>query len=120
MKRKLEAAAVMTAAGIILLSLSSCTLFGTGKKYKLVFDQYETESWANVKTSYRAGAKVKIWYKEEMIGTDTDYTFYVDGEKIPAVYQRGKGFRLTFTMPEHDAQVTVRAVNSMIRDGSQD
>ena len=116
MNRKMKLALVLAVTGAILLSLSACSLFKPAPRYKLLFQEYEKDSWANVRSSYKAGEKVTIYYKEEMIGTDTDYTFYVYGEKTGAMYKRGKGFKLIFTMPEHDAAVTVNAVNSMIRD----
>ena len=119
MNRKMKLASVIVICGSLMLSLSSCTLFKPAAKYKLIFDEYEEDSWANVRSSYRAGSKVTIYYKEEMSGTDTDYSFYVDGVKTNVQYKNRRGFKLSFVMPEHDAVVTVQAVNSMIRDFGQ-
>lgn len=58
--------------------ISMIFLFGCGQqKYKLNFDGYGFES---KKTEYSSGKKVTVYYK--MIGTDTDYKFYLDDKSI--------------------------------------
>lgn len=63
------------------------------------------------KDSYRAGRTVTLYY--DMIATDTDYAFYLDGERLNTDYTEKNGFRLRFTMPAHDVRLTYTAVNSM-------
>lgn len=74
----------------------------------------EKNLFIGAKDSYRAGAKVKLYYN--LIATDTDYSFYLDGESINADYDDKKGFVICFTMPEHDVKLECKAVNSMVRN----
>ncbi len=68
-------------------------------------------SFDNARDSYAAGSKVTLYYS--IIATDTDYSFYVDGEKINPDYEESKGYIIKFTMPEHDITVSVESRNSM-------
>lgn len=67
----------------------------------------------NVKKSYRPGETVKIYFP--YVATDTDYFFYLDGERIGNYsYSDKKGFVITFTMPAHDVELTCDSRNSMV------
>ncbi|MBE6685898.1 MAG: hypothetical protein E7591_01550 [Ruminococcaceae bacterium] len=49
-----------------------------------------------------------------MVATDTDYTFYLDGERINSSgYSDFKGYTIEFTMPDHDVELTCESKNSM-------
>ncbi|MCR5041891.1 MAG: hypothetical protein K6C36_07345 [Clostridia bacterium] len=63
------------------------------------------------KDRYSAGSRVNVFYG--MIATDTDYSFYLDGEPLNPSYDEKKGFRLSFVMPDHDVTVSVESRNSM-------
>lgn len=66
----------------------------------------------NVKKGYKAGEKVKIYFP--YVATDTDYTFYLDGERIsPSGYSDNKGYLIEFAMPECDVELSVESKNSM-------
>ena len=94
--------------------------FGCGaKKYKVDYGE-DLEDFEGAKQEYRAGEKVRICFKDEAIGTDTDYSFYLDGERLDTGYQSGKGYVIEFTMPEHDVRLTVNAASSMYPDGPSD
>ena len=88
-----------------------------GKKYKVDYNG-QKESFSNARDYYRAGENVKIYYS--FIATDTDYTFYVDDEKISPLYEEDKGYVIEFKMPEHDVSVKVASKNSMIEDPNAD
>jgi hypothetical protein len=49
----------------------------------------------------------------ELIATDTDYSFYLDGERINYKYDDRKGFVITFVMPEHNVKLECESHNSM-------
>lgn len=102
---------VLLTGGIIMLGFTGCT----GTKYSVDYGSNKN-CFKNAKDEYREGAKVKLIYNEKLIGTDTDYSFYIDGEKQNALYERGKGYVLRFTMPSHDIKVTVSAKNSMMNN----
>ncbi len=88
-------------------------LFGCGgEKYRLILD--DEDAFTGVKESYRAGEKVEFCYSYRYIATDTDYTFYLDGEKFSPSYKDDRGFVFKFKMPSHDVTVKVESRNSMI------
>ena len=90
-------------------------LFGCGKeKYKVTFEnEYVEECFEGLKDSYAEGSKVKIYYGNEYIGTDSDYRFYLDNERLDVDYSEKKGYIITFKMPAHDVLLTVNHTNSM-------
>lgn len=91
---------------MIIVLFSGCS----AEKYNVEYDNKDFYLFA--RNSYRPGKKVTVYYKKELIGTDTDYYFYLDGERIEAVYEE-KGFRIEFVMPEHDVSLSRDSVNSM-------
>ena len=102
----------------ILFLLSAVIVFGmTGcgkEKYRVDYDGMK-EFYGKAKDSYPAGAKVTVYY--DLIATDTDYSFYLDGEYLQTEYDEKKGFVITFTMPAHDVKLECRTVNSMATYG---
>ncbi len=86
-------------------------LYGCGTKYAVDYGG-QKDSYTGAKDSYAAGSKVKMYYS--VIGTDTDYSFYLDGEKLNCLYKEGKGYEVSFTMPAHDVRLECRAYNSML------
>lgn len=71
----------------------------------------QKELYSNAKDTYKPGTKVKLYFN--LIATDTDYSFYLDGERINFDYDEKKGFIITFTMPEHDVKLECESRNSM-------
>ena len=67
--------------------------------------------YSNAKDSYKAGTKVTLYY--ELIATDTDYSFTLDGEPVDWSYDEKKGFVIEFIMPEHDVVLECNTINSM-------
>lgn len=80
-------------------------------KYRLDLDGNES-LFKNVKESYDAGETVDISY--DLIATDTDYIFTMDGESFSPNYDDSRGYVFKFTMPDHDVKITVSSRNSMI------
>ena len=70
------------------------------------------DSFLGAKDSYRPGDKVSLFYS--IIATDTDYSFYLDGESLNYDYDAEKGFIITFTMPDHDVKLEVDSRNTMM------
>lgn len=99
---------------VVLLCLGGLLLFGFGgcgaAVYRVDYGG-DKAMFRGAKDSYRAGKTVTLYY--DMIATDTDYAFYLDGERLKTDYTEKKGFRLRFTMPAHDVRLTCTAVNSM-------
>lgn len=88
-----------------------------GKKYKVDYNGQKS-AFTNAQDYYRAGQNVRIYYN--FIATDTDYTFYLDDEKINPQYEEGKGYVIEFKMPERDVSVKVLTKNSMLYDPDSD
>lgn len=87
-------------------------LFGcSAKKYRVDYGG-DKDFFKGAKDEYRAGEKVTVYY--DLIATDTDYTFLLDGKRINPDYSENKGYIITFKMPEHDVKLTVESRNSMI------
>lgn len=89
----------------------SFSLFGCNTtKYKLNLDGYGLSS---KKDEYPSGAKVKVIFAEEHIGTDTDYRFVSDDVKLDTKYKERQGFVITFIMPDHDVTIEAISTDSM-------
>lgn len=99
----LLAAVLLTA---LLFSLAGCG----APKYKVDYCGSQL-AYRNAKESYRAGTEVKLVY--ELVATDTDYRFYLDGEPVDYEYENDC-FVITFTMPAHDVVLDYTMVNSML------
>ena len=102
-KRIISAVLLLTA----ILSLAGCG----APKYQVDYDGCEG-FYTNAKPAYRAGKEVELVFN--LIATDTDYAFYLDGEPVDWTYDPDRGFVITFIMPEHDVKLTFTMVNSML------
>ena len=92
------------------------SLFGcTGKKYKVDYCGQEG-CYSNATKSYRAGEQVELYC--ELIATDTDYSFYLDGESINYQYDDQHGFVIKFIMPDRDVKLECVMKNTMEYDPS--
>ncbi len=86
-------------------------LFGCGNaKYRVDYCGQKGD-FPGAKDAYAAGKNVTLYFP--YIATDTDYSFFLDEERLNPGYEEGKGFVLKFTMPDRDVKLTVRSVNSM-------
>ena len=95
----------------VLLLLCALSLVGCGAaKYKVDYCGGEF-AYANAEESYRAGTEVRLIF--ELIATDTDYYFYLDGQPVDVTYENNC-YVITFTMPEHDVVLDYTMVNSML------
>ena len=104
---------VLLIGGIMMFGFSGCG----AQKYSVDFDGMK-DSFEGAKSSYREGSHVKLYYP--YIATDTDYSFYLDGERLNTGYEEGRGFVIEFTMPAHDVRVTVESYNSMVYTPDED
>ena len=110
------ASAVVISIALAAVILAGAFMFSGcfgSKKFKVDYNG-QKDSFKNASDSYRAGEKVEIYYP--FIATDTDYSFYFDGEKMNPDYEEGKGYIIKFTMPEHDVSVEVSSKNTMEYD----
>ena len=90
-----------------MFSLTGC--FG-GVKYQVDYDGCK-DSFRGAKDSYRAGAKVKLYY--DYVATDTDYSFFLDDERLSPDFNGFHTYIIRFTMPDHDVKLTMESHNSM-------
>ncbi len=81
---------------------------------------YPVEYWTdmeyleNAKPAYPAGASVVLYF--DLIATDTDYSFLLDGEPLKFGYDDSKGFVISFIMPAHAVKLECKRRNSMMYD----
>lgn len=95
---------------MILLTVSMFMFSGcTGTWYKVDYCG-EKDCYSNAKDSYMAGTKVVLYY--EAMATDTEYSFYLDGESINFDYDNDKGCIISFTMPEHDVKLECKTYSN--------
>ena len=79
-----------------------------GGKYRLTLEDafFQTD-----RTVYAPGEEVTVCY--DLIATDTDYHFYSNDVDIKTGYESGRGYVITFVMPERDVTLSVSSRNSM-------
>ena len=106
---------LLRAASILLIGVVIMTLFSGcfGKRYKVDYSG-DMKYYKGAKSAYRAGEKVVLYY--DLIATDTEYKFYLDGELLNHGYDEEKGFVISFTMPDHDVVLRCTTKNIMIED----
>ena len=83
------------------------------KKYSVDYG-YSRDSFKHAKDAYPAGWPVRLVFMMESIGTDTDYSFFVDDKRVNARYSPRKGYVISFRMPAKNIKVSVRANCSMV------
>ena len=81
-----------------------------GKKYSLDYG-CQKDLYKKAKDKYRAGSHVRLYYGG--IGTDTDYSFYLNGQRLPVRYNSRRGYKIKFRMPDKDSTLSCRSNNSM-------
>ena len=102
----------MKRISVIILSLFTLLIMtNCAKKYHVDYCG-QKDFYREARDSYAAGETVRVYFF--MIATDTDYSFYLDGEKIKHGYDSGKGIEITFTMPDHDVKLECGSRNSMM------
>lgn len=78
----------------------------------------QKDRYKRARDKYRAGANVKLYYY--VIGTDTDYAFYLNKERLNVLYSRLHGYVVKFKMPDADSRLICSATNSMYRAERKD
>ena len=102
------------AAAAVLVGCGKTAEGGNPPARKYSVDYHGQENlFQGAKPGYAAGDTVKLRY--DLIATDTDYTFYVDGETFNADWDGG-AYVLKFKMPEHDIEVYCEHHNSMVNE----
>ena len=104
-------AAVIAAIAVVIKFIRT-----GAKKYKANYCG-KKELYKGAKESYRAGSRVKLYF--DLVATDTDYEFFVDGKRINTDYEHEKGFIISFIMPDHDVSIEHTAKNSMTEEGGE-
>lgn len=99
-------------AVIITLLLILMFFIGYNKKNYSVDYCGQKDFYLNARDKYRVGEKVEVYFN--LIATDTDYSFYLDGEIINPAYDNSKGYIIKFTMPEHNVTLKCESKNSML------
>ena len=96
---------------LLLVGLTGCS---GGETYQVDYCGSK-DCYSNAKDSYRAGTEVTLYF--DLVATDTDYSFLLDGEPIHYTYDDQKGFVIQFTMPNHDVKLECDSRNSMLPMG---
>ncbi len=97
---------------VFLLAVVLPLVFGAcvTKRCNVVYESGKF-GFTNAKDSYPVGRRVELYY--DLIATDTDYSFYVDGADYDVRYDDKKGYVISFVMPDHDVIVGVTSRNTM-------
>ncbi len=112
MKWNLMQKSLITFSLLLIIGAIPFSFFGcSSKKYKVDYCGQEI-CYSNAKESYKAGSKVTLYF--DLIATDTDYSFTLDGEPADWSYDEKKGFVIEFIMPEHDVILECHSKNSML------
>ena len=82
------------------------------KKYHLDLSGWE-EAFGNPEEYYEAGEEVVLQF--DFVATDTNYYFYLDGERIQGEGTGGE-YIIRFNMPAHDAVFSVSSKNTMNKE----
>ena len=98
-------------SGLLLVGLTGCS---GGERYQVDYCGSKG-CYSNAKDSYRAGTEVTLYF--DLVATDTDYSFLLDGEPVRYTYDDKKGFVIQFTMPDHDVKLEYDSRNSMLAMG---
>lgn len=110
MKTPIYIITVVLLVCITVLTFTACNK-EICKKYNVDYCGAK-DCYSNAKDSYKAGTKVTLYY--DLIATDTDYSFTLDGEPVKWSYDVKKGIVIEFTMPEHDVKLECHSHNSML------
>lgn len=82
------------------------------KKEKYTVDYCGMKAcYTRARDSYKSGEKVLLFY--QYVATDTNYGFYLDGERLCCDYHEKRGFIIRFIMPEHNVKLECIAKNVM-------
>ena len=112
MKRLSKIAIVILLGGILMFGFGSCRKkqpeTTSEGRYRVITDGY----FEGLKSDYRAGEEVVAY--SGMIPTDTDYSFYLDDERLNPDFEWTKGYICRFTMPDHDVVLRCEFHNSMM------
>ena len=79
-------------------------------KYKVDYCG-KKQFFKRAKDAYRAGKTVVLYYGN--IGTDADYSFYLDNERLNVTYSSHSGYKIKFKMPARDIKLCCKASSSM-------
>ncbi len=71
------------------------------------------DAFIGAEDRYPAGQDVTLYYDCRRIGTDTDYSFFLDGERLDCDFENGKGYAVRFVMPAHDTKLEYSNSNAM-------
>ena len=99
--------------GAVMFGFSGCF----GERYKVDYNG-QKDSYEGAKDSYRPGEEVELRFR--YIATDSDYSFYLDGEKLNPDYSDKEGYIIRFTMPSRDVSLKYSVKNSMIQETQPD
>ena len=72
--------------------------------FKLIYENHHGIGFNSERNEYEPGEPVTVTFNA--IGTDTSYTFDVDAADVKVTIN-GSIATITFTMPEHDVEITV-------------
>lgn len=104
MRAKTVKIAALVLIGVVMMAfLSGCF----AKKYEVT----GSDGLMTGLGRYREGTTVTVVL--EVWATDTDYTFYLNGEPVDYRYDERRGLTVTFVMPGQDVHITYDMKNTM-------
>ena len=107
--RKITALIAITLLTMCIFPLNGC--IENSPRYNLDYCGQKA-GYSNAKDTYKSGESVTLYY--EIIATDTDYTFLLNGEPLTYEYNSEKGFEISFIMPDQDSTLECVSTNSFL------
>ena len=105
----------------ILMGITICTGSFACNKSKMYNIDFSGQKYAftdakgnEPKDKYRAGEQVTLHMR--FVATDTNYEFFVDGERYNPDFTWETGFIINFVMPDHDVKINYTERNTMLYD----
>lgn len=93
--------------GAVAMTSTGCK----AEKHKVDYGgEIRKSCYTGAKDEYETGERVVLRY--EVIATDTDYHFELEGADLNVRYDNG--YVLSFTMPDHDVKLTLTTRNLMV------
>ena len=85
---------------LMLISLMP-GLFGCAGYHKIICEN--KKEWKGLKSFYKEGDNVIIYYQVD--ATESTLNIVVDGEAVEYDFMPEYGYRVEFTMPDHDVEI---------------
>ncbi len=86
---------------VILTAAALLAAAGCAAKHRIIVE--DKSEWSKIKWSYSEGENVVLYYQID--ATDSTLSIAVDGQSVNYEFIPNYGYRIEFTMPDHDIEI---------------